>query len=231
MVASRAVGFVDAPKTRFADWHFKWFEMLIPLYVAILACAVLALCAVLLASYASAASGDFYTSYVQAKVIAHLPLSPTARQMFLQPEGRKLYLYIQQPSQQGFTIVDVSKPAKPKIVSHVPHEKLVTVGSGLAIAENSESSSTVSTPATGSREDTRGGGSAPESVGVLDVSDPAHPQTVQTFSRVTNILSDDARGLIFVANGDGVWILSHQKVWRRHECSSSDAISEMPNCN
>ena len=194
-----------------------------------LACALLALCAVSLARYATA-SGDFYTSYLRAKVIAHLPLSPTARQMFLQREGRKLYLYIQQPSQQGFTIVDVSKPAKPKTVSHVPHEKLVTVGSGLAIAENPESSATVGTSASGSREGTRGGGNVPESVRVLDVSDPAHPQTVRTFSGVTNILSDNARGLIFVANTDGVWILSHQKVLRRHECSSSDAISEMPNC-
>jgi hypothetical protein len=151
--------------------------------------------------------------------------------MFLQREGRKLYLYIQQPSQQGFTIVDVSKPAKPKTVSHVPHEKLLTVGSGLAIAENSESSATVGTSATGSREGARGGGNVPESVRVLDVSDPAHPQSVQTFTGVTNILSDDARGLIFVADTDGIWILSHQKVLRRHECSSSDAISEMPNCN
>ena len=69
-----------------------------------------------------------------------------------------------------------------------------------------------------------------ESVRVLDVSDPAHPRTVQNFDGVTSILQDSARNLIYVANGDGVWIGSHQQVLRRHECSSSDAISPMPNC-
>ena len=37
MVASRAAGFADAPKSRFADRHFKWLEMLISLGVG-LAC-------------------------------------------------------------------------------------------------------------------------------------------------------------------------------------------------
>ena len=60
----------------------------------------------------------------------------------------------------------------------------------------------------------------------------AHPQTVQSFSGVTSILPDDARGLIYVANGEGIWILSHQQVLRRHYCSSSDAISAgIPNCD
>jgi hypothetical protein len=54
--------------------------------------------------------------------------------MFLQREGRRQYLYVQQPSQLGFTVVDVTKPSKPKTVNHVPQENLITVGSGLAIS-------------------------------------------------------------------------------------------------
>jgi hypothetical protein len=140
---------------------------------------------------------------------------------------------VQQPSQLGFTVVDVTKPSKPKTVSHVPQENLITVGSGLAISGESQSAVTVGiSPVAGSPEGTRGGGTVPETVRVLDVSDPAHPRTVQTFSGVTDILPDDARALIYVANGDGVWILSHQKVLRRHECSSSDAISSaIPTCD
>jgi len=195
-----------------------------------LACAVLAIGVLFLTTRADASAGDFYPSYLQAKVIAHLPMSGGARQMFLQQNGRKLYLYVQQPSQQGFTVVDVTKPAKPKIISHVSQENLITVSSGLAIAEQPQGSARVGTSPGG--EGTRGGGSGPETVRVLDVTNPAHPQTVQTFTGVTNILPDDARGLIFVANGDGVWILSHQQVLRRHECSSSDAISSaIPNCD
>ena len=181
---------------------------------------------------ANASTGDFYPSYLQAKVIAHLPMSGATSQMFLERQGRKLYLYMQQP-QQAFTVVDVTNPAKPKTVSHVSHANLITVSSGLAIAEQPQGSATVRTPAAaGSAEGTRGGGggSAP-TVRVLDVSNPAHPQTVRTFSGVTNILSDEARGLIYVANGDGIWILSHQQVLRRYECSSSDAISPIPNCD
>ena len=45
-------------------------------------------------------------------------------------------------------------------------------------------------------------------------------------------MRDDARSLIYVANGDGIWILSHREVLRRHLCSSSDALSSaIPNCD
>jgi len=200
---------------------------------AICACAVLTLGALLLTMRAYASAGDFYQSYTQAKVIAHLPLPGGARQMFLQREGRTQYLYVQQASHQGFTVIDVRKPDRPKVVNHVPQESLTMVASGLAISQTSDNSAAVGTShLAGEAEGTRGGGTVPESVRVLDVSDPAHPRTIQTFSGVTSILPDDARGLIYVANGEGVWILSHQQVLRRHECSSSDAISSaIPNCD
>jgi hypothetical protein len=44
-------------------------------------------------------------------------------------------------------------------------------------------------------------------------------------------VDDNARHLIYIANADGIWILSQQKVLHRHFCSSSDAISSAePNC-
>ncbi len=195
---------------------------------------IVALGTLFLTLHSAASTGDFYPSYTDVKVIAHLALSGTSvQQMFLQQEDRKRYLYLQQPSQQGFTVVDVTKPAKPKMVSHLPEANLTMVSSGLAIAENPNSGTGVgASRATGSAEGTRGGGSVPESVRVLDVTDPAHPRTIQTFSGVTSVLADDARGLIYVANGEGIWILSHQRVLRRHECGSSDAISSaIPNCD
>ncbi len=198
------------------------------------ASAILALGTLFLTISAAASPGDFYSSYTDPKVIAYLPVSGAPfRQMFLQRAGRKWYLYLQQPAQQGFTIVDVTKPTKPKMVSHVPQENLTMVNSGLAIAEKTDNSAAVgASRAVEGGEAARGGGSASESVRVLDVSDPAHPRTVQTFSGVTSVLPDDARGLIYVANGGGIFILSHQQVLRRHLCSSSDAISSaIPNCD
>jgi hypothetical protein len=193
---------------------------------------LLALSVLFLTIKSEASQGDFYTSYTDTKVIAHVPLSGgSAQQMFLQQVGRREYLYLQQASNRGFTVIDVSKSAKPNIVTHVPRENLTLVASGLAIAEAPDSTAAGSSGVDENAEGTRGGGSAPQQIRVLDVSDPAHPRTVQSFTGVTSILSDDARGLVYVANREGIWILSHQQLLRRHECSSSDAISPMPNCN
>ncbi len=198
------------------------------------AVAILALGTLFLTIRSYASPGDFYPSHTDAKVIAHLALSGASpRQMFLQQAGRKQYLYLQQPAQEALTVVDVTKPTKPKIVSHVLGENLTLVSSGLAIAEKPNNSAAVdASRTTGGAEGARGGGSVSESVRVLDVSDPAHPRTVQTFRGVTSVLPDDARGLIYVANVEGIWILSHQQVLRRHLCGSSDAISSaIPNCD
>jgi LVIVD repeat len=190
-----------------------------------------AIAAVLLATPVFAAPGDFYTAYQQAKVIAHLPLSgspPT--QMFLQKQGKKHYLYVQQSGQKGFTVVDVSKPKRPKVITNVPQQNIAALGPGLAITEKAQANSDGSYAMAG--EGSRGGGSTPQSVKVLDVSDPAHPRTVDTLIGVTSIVTDNARGLVYVANGDGIWVLSHQQYLRRHLCSSSDAISSAePNCD
>jgi len=73
---------------------------------------------------------------------------------------------------------------------------------------------------------------APKSVRVLNISDPVHPRTLETFDGVTSMVRDDARSLLYVANGDGTWIVSDKQVLRRHLCDSSDAISSaIPNCN
>ena len=201
------------------------------LKIRTLICVVLAVGALLSTPGAGASDSDSYPSYLEAKVIAHLPLSGGIRRMFLQQEGRRQFLYVQQPSQQGVTVIDITKPERPKVVNQVPLENLTMVSFGLAIFETPENSATMGASlATGNAEGPNGSGVL-ESVRVLDVSDPAHPRTVQNFGGVTSVLQDSAQNLFYVANGDGVWIVSHQQVLRRHECSSSDAISPLPNCD
>lgn len=180
---------------------------------------------------ADASDTDSHPAYSPAKVIAHLPLSGEIRQMFLQQEGERQFLYVQQPLQQGVTVIDITKPQRLKVVSQMPLENLTFVSFGLAIFERPEKSATAgASVATGNAEGSHGSGVV-ESVRVLDVSDPAHPRTVQNFDGVTSIVQDSARNLFYVANGDGVWIVSHQQVIRGHECSSTDAISPLPNCD
>jgi hypothetical protein len=194
-------------------------------------CVVLAAGTLLSIPGAVASDSASHSSYLPAKVIAHLPLSGGARQMFSQQEGDRQFLYVQQSPQQGVTVIDITKPERPKIVNQAPLENLTLVSFGLALSETPENSATVGTSiATENAEDPRGSGVL-ETVRVLDVSDPAHPRTVRNFDGVTSVLQDSARNLLFVADGDGVWIVLHQQVVHGHECSSSDAISELPNCD
>jgi hypothetical protein len=193
-------------------------------------CLWLLLGAFVLPICAGASTGDFYPSY-ETKIVGHVVLSgkPT-RQMFLQQEGRRAYLYVRQASLHGYTVFDVTKPERPKLVNHLSQRTLTILDSGLAISETPDTASSSRSVADVSRN--QGGSRTPESVRVFDVSNPAHPRTIRTFEGVTSIVRDDARSLIYVANGDGIWILSHREVLRRHLCGSSDAISSaIPNCD
>jgi len=136
-------------------------------------------------------------------VIAHLPLpGAPASNLFVQEHGGKQYLYIEQASKEGFTIVDVTKPNQPNVIKRMawPNEaaagKLQLVGDGLALAAARDGDS-----------GTVGAASPTESVRLLDLSDPANPRTLQSFSGVTSVLADDARNLIYIANNEGLWIL------------------------
>ncbi len=184
---------------------------------------------------------DAKTPQQSATVIAHLPLpgSPVS-QTFLEQQGSKQYLYIQQTSKQDFMVVDVTRPERPNVVKAVDAgnkasgEKLRMVGSGLALAETPDSSAAggtrhelapAKTPAAVS------GDHPTESVRVLDLSDPANPRTLQTFVGVTSILADDARNLIYITNVEGLWILRHkQPKPAMAKCDSESVFSPIADC-
>ena len=159
---------------------------------------------------------------VPAKVIAHLPLQDSAgSEMLLQNKGDKHYLYVQKASRQGFTVVDVTKPAAPSLVNRSVSSNDATAGRleivspDVGIAEVPDKSAKGVT------------------VKVLDLSDPAHPKVLQTFTGVTSILQDPGRGLIYLANNDGLWILTHPRpgitpAKKKPACRSEDALAAMP---
>jgi len=142
-----------------------------------------------------------------ATVIGHLLLAGAAvRQMFVEERGSKQYLYIEQASQEGFVIIDVTKPSQPKFIQQVawPNQasagKLQMIGVGLALAIAADG------------EAGRLGRDYPtQSVKVLDLTDPANPQTLQSFSGVTSMVADDGRDLIYIANSEGLWILKQKQ--------------------
>jgi hypothetical protein len=158
-----------------------------------------------------------------ASVIAHVPLEgAVASQMYLQARDDKRYLYIDQGTNQGYTVVDISKPALPNIVKHVTSGKVQVMGSDIALAEAPEQSKTVVRSHTPT-----------ESVTVLDTSDPANPKTIQTFQGVTSVVQDSVRGLIFLTNNEGLWILQQtvarmRPARKKPPCNSESAIQAMP---
>jgi len=163
------------------------------------------------------------TNVHSATVVAHLPLpGPSATQMLLQKQGSRFYLYVDQGGKQGVAVVDVTRPSHASVVNHaawprrVADGELQPLGSGLALSEAPEAPRT------------------PQTVNVLDMADPAHPQVLETFSGVTSTLPDTARNLIFIANGDGLWIVRNRvgqtAYAMRHQCTSEAALTPEPDC-
>jgi hypothetical protein len=183
----------------------------------------------------------------KASVIAHVPLPGTpVSQLLLREQGSKEYLYIQQTAKEGFTVIDVTQPEHPSLVKDVTlpgkggDEKLEMLGSGLALAETPDSSAAGGTQHELSPAKPQAGSSAPaprtESIRVLDLSDPKNPRTLQTFDGVTKVLADDTRSLIYITNGDGLWILRHnppnQESKKRSlpPCDSESVFSPVVDC-
>jgi hypothetical protein len=173
-------------------------------------------------------------------VIAHLPLvgNPVS-QLFMQEHDGKQYLYIQQSSEDGFTIIDVTKPSRPSVVkrvnlpSKVSGERLQMVGAGLAIAEAPDAGASGArnalAPAEAEGMARSGTDSNPtQFVRLLDLSDPTYPRTLQTFNAVSDILLDGGRNLIYITNGEGLWILSHNVPPPHRICDSE--ITDDANC-
>jgi len=180
------------------------------------------------------ASGGFANNKpteVPAKVIAHLALKEApGNEMLLQSKGDKQYLYVQKASKQGFTVIDVSKPVSPSLVNHGAQSsdatagKLEILGPDVGLAE---------VPDKNSKGVIRNSESPTETVKILDLSDPGHPKVLQTFTGVTSILQDPSRGLIYLTNNDGLWILNHARpgltpAKKKRACGSEDAIASMP---
>jgi hypothetical protein len=181
----------------------------------------------------------------RASVIAHLsvPGNPVS-QLLLRQQGSEEYLYIQQTAQDGFTVVDVSHPDRPTVVKDVAlpgkgsNEKLSMLGGGVALVETPDSSSPggAQHELSPEKSQTAGGTRArTESIRVLDLSDPKNPRTLQTFDGVTKVLADDTRNLIYITNGEGLWILRHNPLQESKKrslppCDSESVFSPVVDC-
>jgi hypothetical protein len=152
----------------------------------------------------------------KVSVVAHLPLQGSAvRQIFLQQESGKQYLYLQQNAH--FTVVDVTDSKNPRIVERVASgAKLTDVGAGIAIAVQADPSAQASVPT--------------QTIRLVDVSDPKNPHTAKKFEGVTSVYSDDGRQLIYITNNEGLWVIKHYETFRLPFCTSESEENSVAQC-
>ena len=147
------------------------------------------------------ASAKVHNNSDQAKVIAHVSfegLTPLNMTLQKKDDG-KYYLYVEHQQKEGITVVDIARPTHPKTLGEVSWPGPAQ-SSGLSLSGNfaivSQSQNTLVS-----------GSTAKQNLVLWDLSDPASPRVMQTFSGVVKWLEDD-RDLIYVLNSDGLWIIA-----------------------
>jgi hypothetical protein len=140
----------------------------------------------------------------QIEVVGHVPVpgGPVTSFVVTQHYSR-LYLYAEHEGGKDVTLIDISNTGRPLVLSDVSYPSgggsanlFAVAGTAALITEGQTSSQAAPVPQT---------------IRIMDLSDPQHPAVAREFTGVTAIGRDEQRGLIFLANGDGIWVL-HQNL-------------------
>jgi hypothetical protein len=113
------------------------------------------------------------------------------------------YLYAEHGTGNNVTLIDVTRTSRPAVLADVSYpsgggsDSLVVVAGTAALVSEAQGSSTPS--------------AVTQTFRIMDFSDPQHPKVAREFTGVTAMSRDERRGLIFVANSEGIWIL-HQSL-------------------
>jgi hypothetical protein len=135
------------------------------------------------------------------EVVGHLPPVGGAVTRFLStPHYSSYYLYVEHEGGKNVTLVDVSKTKQPVVLADIPSAPNGGSASLFAVTGTAAliSEQTANVPVM-----------SPQTIRIMDFSDPTQPKVAREFARVTAMSRDDQRGLIFLANPEGIWIL-HQ---------------------
>jgi hypothetical protein len=132
-------------------------------------------------------------------VVGHIPLTDGPVKRFLTTQHySSYYLYAEHAAGKNVTLIDVTKADRPVVLADV-----------LYPSDGAASLFSVAGTAALVTEDP--GGAAPQSalqtIKIMDFADPGHPKVAREFAGVTAVSRDERRGLIFVANAEGIWIL------------------------
>lgn len=119
-----------------------------------------------------------------ANVVAHVELAGgPVTQMLLVHKSGKEYLLLGLDSSERVAILDVSEPGKPRAIDAAPAQSPATevklVADTLTLFGRSDAETTA----------------------------PSSPKEIRNLTGVTAFMKDKAHGLIYVTNGDGLWIV------------------------
>jgi hypothetical protein len=137
------------------------------------------------------------------EVVGHIPLTDGPVNRFLSTQHySSFYLYAEHESGKNATLIDVTHSNQPAVLGDVAYapnggSNSLSVVTGTAALVSSE-------PANGPAASSA---TQPQTIRIMDFSDPKNPTVAREFAGVTAVSRDAGRGLIFVANADGIWIL------------------------
>jgi hypothetical protein len=140
------------------------------------------------------------------EVVGHIPLTSGPVRRFLATQHySSYYLYAEHEGGKTVTLIDVTKASRPTVLAEVAYPASANSASG-----DSPSLSVVAgTAALVTSGPQPAAQPLPQTMRLMDFSDPQHPKVTREFTGITAMDRDDHRGLIFLANADGIWIL-HQ---------------------
>src|SRR5579863_5980845 len=135
----------------------------------------------------------------QIEVVAHIPVAVgTGTRFFPTTHYSQYYLYVEHGAGHGVTLIDVTDPSKPHVIGEIENadqgsRAFLAVTGTAALTTDAQRSAPTAQPV--------------QTIRIFNFSDPLHPKVVQEFRNVTNITQDEGRGLFFLANDEGIWIL------------------------
>ncbi len=134
-------------------------------------------------------------------VVGHIPLTDGPVKRFLTTQHfSSYYLYAQHEAGKNVTLIDVTKASQPSVLADVAYP---SSGSGDLFAVAGTAALVAEEQVTAAPDFPR------QTIKIMDFSDPQQPKIAREFAGVTAVSRDERRGLIFLANADGIWIL-HQ---------------------
>lgn len=130
----------------------------------------------------------------QIVVESQLPnaAGPVTRFVATRHFGRS-YVYAEREAGEPVTLIDVTNPHQPVVLSqaNLPSGSLLAVAGTAALAGTADGEKHTS----------------PQTIRLMDFSDPANPKVTKEFANVTAVQTISG-GMVLLANSDGIWILA-----------------------